>query len=166
VDDFIRKMIGTDRTSEVRGATDTANSLGPQIAEQASQLTNWLNKLAEARQRQEYFKGIGATGMSDAAQQADMDAALAQQHIAELQASITEGSDKILSAFDISTGKLVEVSQSFGSGAAETLMGIASSFGTAAGAAMRQAIGTIGVNVNAPTAAPNTGTNTNLQTGG
>jgi len=143
-----------------------AQSRAPEMQEQSRQLSEWINKLAAARER---FSTIEQQGV-DPNSQDYISAALAYQqagdNVNKLQQSLTEGSNAILQAFETGNAKLTDTSNNFAANAAQTLLGVASSFGSAAGEAMRQAIGTIGVNVNGPAAAPNTGTNTNLQTGG
>lgn len=141
-------------------------SRSPELTENATQLGEWIKKLTEARTRYQYAQEQGLTPSSDYFQKAEIDFQTANDNVTRLQTSITEGSAGILAAFEAGGARIETASSEFGSGAADKLLGIAASFGSAAGEAMRQAIGTIGVNVNAPAAAPNTGTNTNLQTGG
>lgn len=138
----------------------------PELEEQAQQLADWIKKQSEAKTRYQYAQEQGLSPSSDYYQNAEIDYQTANDNVTRLQTSLTEGSAAILAAFETGSGRIEAASNQFGAGAADTLMGIASQFGTTAGAAMRQAIGSIGVNVNNPAAAPNTGTNTNLQTGG
>lgn len=85
-----------------------------------------------------------------------------------LQQQMQDRSSEIVSAFDTASTRITTASNEFGANVSEQMMGLASSFGSTAGAAMRQAFGSIAFTV--PPAlqgkAPNTGTNTNTQTGG
>lgn len=141
-------------------------SRSPQLTEDATELGKWIAKLTEARTRYQYAQEQGLTPSSDYYQKAEIDFQTANDNVTRLQTSLTEGSAAILSAFETGSTRIEGASAAFGSSAADTLLGVASQFGSAAGAAMREAIGVIGVNVKTPDAGPNTGTNTNLQTGG
>jgi hypothetical protein len=103
------------------------------------------------------------------ADQAMRDRKDADQSVINLQSSFQDGATQLQSAFETGTGTLVGGAVQFGSEAGASILGVASQFGSAAGAAMRAAIGQLNLNVNGPAAAPaapNTGTNTNIQSGG
>jgi hypothetical protein len=146
-----------------------AQNRAPEMQQQSADLAQWIIKLAKAKEQYQYVQDQKLNPSSDMYQNAEIAYQQASENVTRLQGSLTEGSNAILAAFDGGTTKLAGATDNFATTAASTLMGIANSFGSAAGAAMRQAIGTIGVNVNGPTGGPapaNTGTNTNLQTGG
>lgn len=84
-----------------------------------------------------------------------------------IRAQLQAGNEELRSIFEAGTTQINQASSSFGATASEQILGIAASFGSAAGEAMKSVFGTPSVNLNQTTAPiPNTGTNTNLATGG
>ncbi len=113
--------------------------------------------------------GLSAQIDQQLSDQAMRDRKDADLSVSNLQSSFQDGTAQLQSAFETGTGTLVGGAVQFGSEAGAGILGVATQFGSAAGAAMRAAIGQLNVNVNAPAAAPaapNTGTNTNIQSGG
>lgn len=144
-----------------------AQELGPDMQEKSIKLAEAINALAVAKKTLDYANEVGISKSSDYYLEAEAQAIHAQTNIESLQASIMDGSAQILAAFEGGATRIEGASGEFGDQAAQRILGVASSFGSAAGSAIRAAIGDLSVTLRQGAAlAPNTGTNSNLANGG
>lgn len=112
-------------------------------------------------------KGIGLRSSSDYMLDKTAELGALTQSTESLKAQLSAGNEELRSIFEMGATRITEAGNAFGGTAAQDLLGIASSFGTQAGQAMKAIFGTPNVTVNQSTAPiPNTGANTNLATGG
>jgi hypothetical protein len=135
-----------------------------QQADQAL-LQDMLQKIATLQGNIDLAKSKGNEAFAMVAQNQLMNL---QTQAGMLQQQMQDRSAEIMSSFDRASETIRTASNEFGANVADDFMGIASNFGAAAGAAMRQAFGSIAFTVppTLQTAPANTGTNTNLQNGG
>lgn len=141
--------------------------LSPKMQEMSVKLSQTTNQIAALEAQIAQGKAAGYSNSSDYMMSRTLDLNTLQGTASQLTMDLSTGTETIRAAFETGTTQISQASATFGSTAAEQLMGIASSFGSAAGEAMRTAMGALNLNVNQSTAPiPNTGTNTNLATGG
>lgn len=142
------------------GLEQKTMALQMELESKQTQISQLQSQIAEASK-------AGIKGSSPFMLDKTAELASLQNSTETLRAQLQAGNEELRNIFNAGTTQINQASSSFGSTAAEQLLGIANSFGSTAGEAMRAALGTIGVNVNQSTAPiPNTGTNTNLATGG
>lgn len=159
-----------EQRAKARNATvgmATAQQLSPGMQEMSVKLAQTTNQIAALEAQLAQGKAAGYSNSSDYMSSRTLDLQALQGTASQLTMDLSTGAETIRAAFETGTTNISQASATFGTTAAEQLMGIASSFGSAAGEAMRAAMGALNVNVNQSTAPiPNTGVNTNLATGG
>jgi hypothetical protein len=144
-----------------------AEKLTPQIQEDSRKLSEAINKLSVIQSELDFGKQYGYDPNGQYMMDRRLQAGELQGTIESLQAGLNSSALQIQAAFDGGATKITDSAADMGQLLADRLLGTASSWGASAAAALMGQLGSLNLNVNSnPGAAPNTGTNTNLATGG
>ena len=149
--------------AKAREEARKASEARQKVIDQQSKIDSVLSQIAVLQGEIDFNKYLGR---NDVAAQKQNELSNLDSYAKVLQEQMIAGTTSIQTAFETGASRVETAAESFGEQAATDLLSVASQFGSAAGVAMKNQFGTPHIIIPPYSMMPDTGTNTNLASGG